>query len=113
MGNKVIFWHYTVHILDRIVHEGTPWETIDALRLSYAPQSLSDGAGFTFLLPKRCHTYMAAVAQGLIVVMSPSKLSGVAQPVIARIENGKFPALNSVYRPLQEADARVCNGFYE
>ena len=41
------------------------------------------------------------------------KLSGVAQPVIARIENGKFPALNSVYRPLQEADARVCNGFYE
>ena len=60
-------------------------------------QSLSDGAGFTFLLPKRCHTYMAAVAQGLIVV----------------IENGKFPALNSVYRPLQEADARVCNGFYE
>jgi predicted transcriptional regulator len=56
---------------------------------------------------------MAAVAQGLIVVMSPSKLSGVAQPVIARMENGKFPALNSVYRPLQEADARVCNGFYE
>ena len=36
MGNKVIFWHYTVHILDRIVHEGTPWETIDALRLPYA-----------------------------------------------------------------------------
>ena len=38
---------------------------------------------------------------------------GEAQPVIVRMEDGKFPAQNSVYRPLQEADARVCNGFYE
>lgn len=38
MGNKVIFGHYTVRILNRIVHEGIPWETIDALRIRYAPQ---------------------------------------------------------------------------
>lgn len=37
MGNKVIFWRYTVHIHDQIVHEGTPWETIDALRICLMP----------------------------------------------------------------------------
>ena len=53
MGNKVIFWRYTVRIINRIVHEGTPWETIDALRIRYAPlpESLEKSRGSGFLLP--------------------------------------------------------------
>lgn len=39
MGNRVKFWRYTVHNHNQIVHEWTPWETIDALRIRYAPRA--------------------------------------------------------------------------
>ena len=56
-----------VSICDQIVHDGTPWETCDALRIRYAPQKkpLLNGvvflwfnSGFDPLTRKHCHWHV-------------------------------------------------------
>ena len=58
MGNRVKFWRYTVHNHNQIVHEWTPWETIDALRIRYAPRAeiLGDARVSAFLVLLYTHT---------------------------------------------------------
>ena len=73
MGTRVIIWFSMVSICDQIVHDGTPWETCDALRIRYAPQKRHSFMEWHFLWCR--NRSQTADSQPLTVAVGGTEMS--------------------------------------